>query len=59
MQISYTFINVLHQLFLAHLAQSAKVRYWDCAVSGVHCRPSGVNNFFKDLLLINHWMEVD
>ena len=35
-------------MFLAHLAQRAKVSYWDCAVSGVvHC-PSSVDIFFSE-----------
>ena len=36
--------------FLAHLAHSAKVSFWDRAVSVVCRRPSCVNNLLKHLL---------
>ena len=47
-------------LFLAHLAQSAKVRYWGGPVSIVVCRVSCVvrrQQLHKHLLLRNYWAE--
>ena len=74
-KIFYFFSNEEHQLFcynefLAHLAHSAKVSFWDRAVSVVRRRPSSsvvrrassvvrrascVNNLLKHLLLRFDW----
>ena len=57
--ISHTYVRTC-SLFLAHLAQSAKVRYWGGPVSVVVCRVSCVvrrQQLHKHLLLRNYWVE--
>ena len=60
---SISYHHSRHAYFLAHLAHSAKVSFWESAVSVVRrrvscvvCRVSSVN-IFKHLLLLNYLAE--